>query len=227
MGDRERGPVGGVSREFPASKLMLDTYVVRPFEPADAPLIIEAINESLADLKPFMPWAHQPQTVESQVKRIRERSHEHLPLGMFWENRFVAGCGLHARVPLNPNGLEIGFWTRTSWSKRGVATWMARLMIVYAVEGLGCDRVQICHNLENTRSQRVVEKCGFVFEGVIRNEVDLPTAAGLSTCRHVRMYSLLPEEARALPWYRDVAARTRVFDMCGNDLGTGYLSLAK
>jgi len=217
------------SREFPASRLEIDGFCLRPFVLADAPHIVQALNESTAALQKFMPWAHIPQTLEGQVKRIRAALSANaegtdFSFGFFEGSRFVAGCGLHPRVALNPNGTEIGFWTRSSASGRGLATLMTQLLVVYALEGLAMDRIQIAHNPGNTASQRVVEKCGFVFEGVVRNETgpvdQAAVSAGLSPCRDVKMYSLLPDEARALPWYRAVAARVRVFDQVGNDLGS-------
>lgn len=216
-----------VSRQFPASRLEFAGYCLRPFQISDAPALVEAIEESLEDLKPFMPWAHVPQTLDSQVRRIREMLSSNaegpdFSFGLFREQRFLAACGLHPRVPLNPNGTEIGFWTRSSAAGQGLATLMTRVLIVYAVEGLAMDRIQIGHNLENVRSRRVVERCGFVPEGIGRNELPPPTSEGQSLCRDMQRYSLLPHEARALSWYSEVARSLRVFNQVGEDLGFAW-----
>lgn len=218
------------SLDFPASKFSLPhpqgQLCLRPFREADAPEIIAAIDESLSELRPFLPFAHIPQTLESQITRIRgQRGSHDMGFGLFREGttRMLAGCGLHPRVPLNPHGTEIGFWTRSSETGRGWATLMTRVLLMYAFEGLDMDRVQVLHNVENLASQKVIEKCGFLLEGRVRNVLDRPTpealAGGMSSCRDGLCYSLLPEEARQLPWYGPLCRETRVFDVMGFDLG--------
>lgn len=216
------------NRDFPASRLDFGPFHLRPFLLSDAPQLLVAINESIPDLGEFMPWAHAPRSLEQQVKRLRSAltanaEGQDFSFGVFEGERFVAGCGLHPRVPLNPNGTEIGFWVRTSAAGKGLATLITRVLIFYATEGLHMDRIQICHNVENVRSRRVIEKCNFKLEGIIRNELTRPeedaVRNGLSACRDVTQYSLLPDEARIAPWYNEIRKHVRVYDQIGNDLG--------
>lgn len=206
-----------ISRQHPASKLVLDGFTVRQIQHADIPEVLLAIEESLPELQRFLPFAHTPQTVETQVARLKERPD--FSLGVFQEGRFLASCGLMPRVPLNPRGIEIGYWVRTSEAGQGLATLLTRLLIIYAIEGLGMDRVQIAHDPDNLASGRVVAKCGFVFEGRQRNSIENFGYEGLSTNRDAMTYSLLPDEARAQPWYGQLGRRIRAFDIIGNDLG--------
>lgn len=179
--------------------------------------MLRAIEESLPELQRFLPFSHTPQTVETQVARLKERPD--FSLGAFQDERFLASLGLMPRVPLNPNGVEIGYWVRTSEAGQGLATLLTRLLIIYAVSGLGMDRVQIAHDPDNLASGRVVEKCGFVFEGRQRNSIEAYDHEGLSKNRDAMTYSLLPDEARAQPWFPQLAPRIQVFDLLGNDLG--------
>lgn len=224
-----------VSRRFPASALRVahegTELVLRPLALGDAHGIVAAIDESMVDLRTFMPWAHLPQTVEGQIARIRKSISPGLEgadfqLGLFVasSNRFLAGSGLHPRSPLNPDGaLEIGYWTRSSEAGRGLASLMSRMLIVYAFEALGIDRVQICHNADNAPSRRVIEKCGFRSEGVQRNALRAPTpqmlADGFSPCRDVVQYALVPEDRADLPWYVALRDRIGVVDQLGEERG--------
>jgi RimJ/RimL family protein N-acetyltransferase len=223
-----------VSRRFPASALSIDNrgteFVLRPLALSDAKEITTAVNESLAELKPFMPWAHIPQTLEGQLQRIRASlspaaEGRDIPVGLFnaSSGRFLVGGGLHPRAPLNPSSLEIGYWTRSCEAGRGLATLMTKMMIVYAFEGLGCDRIQISHNRENEASRKVIEKCGFKFEGVLRNIVAAPSPevleGGLSPCREFPAYALLPEDREELPWYRALRDSIHVTDLLGEARG--------
>ena len=223
-----------VSRKFPASALRLESrgveYILRPLAVADAPKIVDAIEGSLGELKRFMPWAHAPQTLESQMERIAQflsptASGADFGFGLFdaRNGHYLASLGLHGRLRLNPNALEIGYWVRSSEAGRGLATLGSRALIVYAFEGLGSDRVQISHNPENVASQRVVEKCGFRFEGLVRNAMPAPSPqaleAGLSAVRSDPLYALLPEDRAELPWYAELRDRIRVENALGEELG--------
>ena len=206
-----------ISKQHPASRLVFDGLTVRQVQHSDIPEVLRAIEESLPELQRFLHFAHTPQTVETQIARLRERPD--FSLGAFQEARFLASLGLMPRVPLNPNGVEIGYWVRTGEAGQGLATLLTRVLIIYCVEGLGMDRVQIAHDPDNVASERVVQKCGFVLEGRQRNSVEAFSYEGLSKNRDSMTYSLLPDEARALPWFAQLAPRIRVYDLIGNDLG--------
>ena len=152
-----------------------DTIILRPLALTDAPNIVEAINESLIELRRFMSWAHFPQTVESQRARIITAIYDYwsgkdYALGVFGNttNRFLGGTGFHRRT-LNSLGLEVGYWMRSSMAGQGLATAVTRSLIVYGFEYLGLKRVQCGYNSSNEASSRVNDKCGFKIEGIFRN----------------------------------------------------------
>lgn len=222
------------SREFPASKILVDyndlTVALRPMRLADAQNVMDAVNSSHDDLKRFMPFAHVPQTIEDQVRRIRRNISPSLDakemfMGLFDDKsqKLLQVCGLHQRCPLNPDGLEIGYWTPTSEANKGYATLATRLLIIYCTEAFEIDRIQISHNVYNERSKRVIDKCGFVFEGKIRNATGRPAAAmvanGYEASRDIMSYSLLPHEARSQSWYASLANRIQVFNQLEENLG--------
>jgi ribosomal-protein-serine acetyltransferase len=226
-----------VSRRFPASALRASwqgqTLVLRNLSLSDAVGVAQAVEESLPALKMFMPWAHFPQSLESQVARIRANltaaaEGKDFAMGLFGsDERLLVGTGLHPRTHLNPNALEIGYWTRSSETGRGLATFASRLLIVYAFEALGCDRVQISHNSANTASERVIAKCGFVHEGEVRNLTSKPSEAcveaGLHPGRVFRTSALTPEDLPNLPWYATLRNSVEVFDLLGQARGTLFL----
>jgi RimJ/RimL family protein N-acetyltransferase len=178
------------------------------------PDIVQAITETELRLKPFMPWAHTKQTTALQLDRMARI------IGNYWRGEdfsfhgynengdFVCGTGLHGRVALNPKGFEIGYWVREREQSRGYATLTTKILICVAFELLKSDRVQISHNENNLASKRVIEKCGFIFEGVVRNLEGERTveqlAGGMTASRNNVSYALLPEDVSSLSWFEDI-----------------------
>jgi RimJ/RimL family protein N-acetyltransferase len=133
-----------------------------------------AVLESHGLLKPWMPWAHDPQSLEAAEEHCREMQakwHSREVLDFCFHRRedgeFVGKGGLHTidwRVPK----FEIGYWMRTSCSGRGYATEAAGALAEFARATLGARRVEIGSDAQNAASRRVAEKSGFVLEGICR-----------------------------------------------------------
>jgi RimJ/RimL family protein N-acetyltransferase len=63
---------------------------------------------------------------------------------------------------------EVGYWIRAGDRGRGLTTRAVTLISRWAIEELGCERLQLRADEENLSSQRVAEKAGFTREGVLR-----------------------------------------------------------
>ena len=75
---------------------------IRAPRPADAPEIVTAVNESLAELRPWMPWAQKPVEIDATAARLRAAlakwiTREDLLLHLYLKGTatFVASSGLH------------------------------------------------------------------------------------------------------------------------------------
>ncbi len=79
----------------------------------------------------------------------------------------VGFCGLQ-RLPENPEDTEIGWWlARDKWGQ-GLATEAARFVLAFGFESAGLRRIVAKVNAANSRSLRVIEKLGFVFDRSLR-----------------------------------------------------------
>jgi RimJ/RimL family protein N-acetyltransferase len=97
-----------------------DRLLIRAPRPGDGEALQEAIEESLAELRPWMPWADEHQTVDVSEAYARRAYSEflartNLPLFLFRrdDGRFVGGSGLH-RIDWSIPRFETGYWVRTS-----------------------------------------------------------------------------------------------------------------
>jgi RimJ/RimL family protein N-acetyltransferase len=126
-----------------------DRLLIRAPRPGDGEALQEAIEESLAELRPWMPWADEHQTVDVSEAYARRAYSEflartNLPLFLFRrdDGRFVGGSGLH-RIDWSIPRFEIGYWVRTSLAEHGYATEAARRIADFAFGDLQAERVEI------------------------------------------------------------------------------------
>ena len=78
---------------------------------------------------------------------------------------------------------------RNHWGK-GYMTQAVKLMLKYLFLNNGADIVAAAHFVDNSRSKRVLEKCGFVYEGTLRREFTHWDGRILDSC----MYSMTYDE---------------------------------
>lgn len=89
------------------------------------------------------------------------------------------------------NYLEIGgTWIGEKWHKTFVNTEAKLLMLTYAFESIGCQRVEFRADALNFNSQRAILRLGAKYEGELRNSCLLPDGRK----RDYRVYSILDSE---------------------------------
>ena len=88
------------------------------------------------------------------------------------------------------NCKELGYAMAEDYWGRGIMTEAAKAVIKYGFEEMKLDIVSIYRNPLNHRSGRVIEKCGFVYEGTLRKAYKIYDG----TLRDVECYSMMREE---------------------------------
>lgn len=176
--------------------------LLRPFRVEDAPAVWDAIEESRANLAPWLPWVDRSRSLDDErisMIRMRERwtLREDLAVGIFERTtgRFLGGSGLH-RINWKVRAFEIGYWIRVSAEGRGYVTETVQLLARLAFDHLGANRVEIQTDPRNDRSRRVAERLGFVLEGTLRRYRLNPD--GRPGDRLI--FALTPEDYGRLPW---------------------------
>jgi len=105
--------------------------------------------------------------------------------------RIIGNIGLEPdRRREDVNSMELGYsLAEDAWGK-GYMTEAARAVIDYGFREFGLVVMGICTGPDNVRSQRVIEKCGFVYEGRQRKGYHIFDG----TDRDNLVYSMLREE---------------------------------
>lgn len=147
---------------------------------ADVDELVEAVNDTLTDLRLWMPWAQEPVTAEGMAFVVRE-AHAAWDAGREFayvirdpgeRSRIVGCCGLHDRI--GTGSLEIGYWVRSGHGGRGVATEAAGLLTRSALAIEGVHRVEIHCDEANVRSAAIPPKLGFALDRVERRPPQTP-----------------------------------------------------
>lgn len=139
--------------------------VVRPLTEDDAAGLAAAIAASLDHLRPWMPWAaDEPHDLAWHRARIRAGVEDEAAGGdrlrvIVADGEVVGACGLHRRI--GPGGLELGYWVRAGWTRRGIATAAVAQLVGEAFADPGIATVEIHHDAANVASGAVAAAAGF------------------------------------------------------------------
>ncbi|MFP7296445.1 GNAT family N-acetyltransferase [Neobacillus niacini] len=163
-----------ILREFP-EEFTTERLLIRKPLPGDGKAVYEAIQASLDELKPWMPWAHLDQTeldVEANIREsyVKFLTREDLRLLVFKKDtgEFIASSGLH-RIDWNVPKFEIGYWIDTRHSRKGYMMEATAAIANFAFNELKAMRVEIRCDSKNVKSRAIPEKLGFTLEGVLKN----------------------------------------------------------
>lgn len=86
-------------------------------------------------------------------------------------DRVIGGIGLAPGTDIHKQSAEIGYWLREDCWNRGIATAAVKSLTQYAIGELGFIRVFAMVFSKNWPSRSVLEKNGYILEGILRNHV--------------------------------------------------------
>lgn len=164
-----------------------ERIVLKAYEESFIPMLYEAAMEARADAEftHWMPWCHADYSIEDSRTFIEKTVENWRDLEDAWRdemqfgyavfdaetNRFLGGVGLN-----QPNKLHkffnLGYWTRPSAQKSGIASEATRLLAKSAFEEIPeLNRIEILAAKENIPSQKAAEKSGALFEGYLQRRL--------------------------------------------------------
>lgn len=149
-------------------ELLADDLLLRPPLDDDAPAVADAVQESLAELSPWMPWASPDYDANSALAWVRgETGDPHRFVMIDRGGEVVGSCGLNQLSELNRSG-NLGYWVRSDRVGRGYATAATIALRTYGHNTVGLHRIEIVMSVRNEPSRRVAEKAGAEYEGRLR-----------------------------------------------------------
>jgi ribosomal-protein-alanine N-acetyltransferase len=137
----------------------------------DAPALFELASDP--DVTRFFSWG--PYTDESEAAAYvrsltRKRADgERLELVIVHPDGGVIGVTGLSEFSLRDRRAVVGTWHGRDWWGTGANRQSKTLVLALAFRGLGLERVTAWCGADNGRSQKALERLGFVHEGVLRS----------------------------------------------------------
>jgi RimJ/RimL family protein N-acetyltransferase len=168
--------------------------VLEPYAAEHVNDLVPAVRESVAELSPWLPWCHPNYGAKDATDWLLLCAHavadgvNHQFAVRDASGRYAGGLGL--RISDRQNRVaSIGYWIRTSATRRGLATAAVRVAARFGFGELGLRRLEIFAHPDNVASRRVAERAGASFEGIARNRILMHGVSHDSA-----LYSLVPAD---------------------------------
>ncbi|MBY8879828.1 GNAT family N-acetyltransferase [Actinacidiphila acidipaludis] len=193
---------------FPDITLSTERLVLRPYEAADIPALVEMMNDELVTAWTGVPYPYTTADARDFVSRGAgaERTQGRglvLAVTEFLTQRLVGTVTLQ-RTDWRIRATEIGYLT-APWARgEGYASESVLAVCRWLFDEQGFQRVELRTAADNTASQQVAQKIGCVSEGVLRAAGIVRTRAEdragddaegwTETRTDLLVWSLLPED---------------------------------
>lgn len=103
-------------------------------------------------------------------KQYREKQFHDFALVLRENGKMIGTVGF-TRFDHAARSAEVGYVLNPDYWGRGLAVEALWAIIRFGFDELGLNRIEAKYMVENTRSRRVMEKCGMSFEGVARESL--------------------------------------------------------
>jgi ribosomal-protein-serine acetyltransferase len=147
---------------------------LRPLEPGMAEEYLAHIDRARATVDPWIPWASFSTDLDSARATLQryadgQASDTRRIHGIWLEGTLVGGV-MFPSFDAGSGNCEIGVWTEPAGSGHGLVTAAARLLVTYAFEERGMQRITWVTTPANERSSSVAKRLGMQLDGVLRSE---------------------------------------------------------
>ncbi len=153
------------------------SITLRPFRPGDVLPLYQAVRESLPELLPWLPWAYSDYSTKDSRKWIElcartwaKGKEYNFAIINSQDNSLIGGCGLN-QVKRRARFANLGYWVRSEYTRKGVATAAALLVASFGFNELGLTHIEIGAATGNNASLRVAEKVGAIRQGIQKRKI--------------------------------------------------------
>jgi ribosomal-protein-serine acetyltransferase len=171
------------------------TVLIRHYQDSDVDPLFQAVGESIPELREWMPWCHANYSltdsaawVLSRKKAWQDDEEYSFVISDVSTGTFIGGVGLNELRDAKQIA-NLGYWVRTGWTGRDIASRATILTAQYAFSELCLRRIEILAAIGNIASRRAAEKAGAQCEGLLRERIQQSEQV-----HDAVIYSILPQD---------------------------------
>ena len=147
-------------------------YIIRDWQIEDAPSIAKYANNRKIwmNLRDAFPYPYSLRDAESFISRVIEAN----PITVFAianPSKAIGSIGLMPGKDVHRHTAELGYWLAEPFWGQGIMTQAVKSLTAYAIRDLKLHRIFAEPYTTNPASARVLEKAGFICEGILRSNV--------------------------------------------------------
>ena len=173
-------------------KMQGERIVLRRIKRSDAPLMVRFANDAKVARNTFIPYPYALKDAYEFMRRDkrgwRKGTEYTYAIADPVTDEYLGGIGLMMISPKH-QCIEIGYWLGRKHRGKGLVPEAVKLALRIAFRELKAMRVQAEVLDGNESSVRVLEKCGFTYEGTLRKRIK-----NRGRWRDAMMFSMLREE---------------------------------
>ncbi|WP_088186727.1 GNAT family N-acetyltransferase [Desulfosporosinus sp. FKA] len=150
-----------------------DRLILRKFKYSDSE---DMLKYWVSDPKIQSMYSEPVYTTKQDVKELLdkyisfyEKDNYYRWAIIFKETDECIGQIAYFLVDNNNHFAEIEYCIGGSFQRKGLATEATKAVIQFGFSKMNLHKVQICHKSTNIPSRKVIEKCGFIYEGTLRD----------------------------------------------------------
>ena len=144
--------------------------VLRPWAAGDGPSLVRHANsyKIWQNLRDAFPHPYTLADAKQWISFAGQKSPPQTLFAVEVGGEAVGSVGLFPKSDIERLSAEIGYWIGEDFWGKGIATAAVRALSTYGFKELGLTRIFAVPLVSNPASMRVLEKAGYVREGVLR-----------------------------------------------------------
>lgn len=147
--------------------------VLRPWHMDDAPFLPPIANtRNISWNTSFkFPYPYDEAAARKYIRYATESDGESWLFAIERDGALIGGCGCERGTDVFTHTAETGYWLDVAQWGQGIATEALEALVGHMTEATDVERLSATVFGWNPASRRVLEKCGFVNEGIRKNGV--------------------------------------------------------
>lgn len=162
-----------MEKVYLGEELIGKKVVLKKLKLDDSEVMFQAVDKDRKRLDIFMPWAKHVTSVQDEIDYIKLQENNWNEFKIFdyniferETNKYLGGIGVH-NISFEHNRCEIGYWIIGDEEGKGYISSAVKTLEKELFK-IGFNRVVIRCDIKNDRSANVPKRCGYTFEGILR-----------------------------------------------------------